>query len=50
MVALATERGLRVGAALRARPADEPLDQAVVAAVVEQYSGDGRNPPGTRSP
>ena len=41
MVALATERGLRVGAALRARPADEPLDQAVVAAVVEQYSGDG---------
>ena len=41
MVALAAERGLRVGAALRGRPADEPLDRAVVAAVVEQYSGDG---------
>ena len=41
MVALAAERGQRVGAALRARPAEEPLDQAVVAAVIEQYSGDG---------
>jgi len=41
MVALAAERGLRVGAALRARPTDEPLDRAVVAAVIEQYSGDG---------
>jgi AcrR family transcriptional regulator len=41
MVALAAERGQRVGAALRARPADEPLDRAVVAAVIEQYSGDG---------
>jgi AcrR family transcriptional regulator len=40
MVALAAERGLRIGAALRARPADEPLEQAVVAAVVEQYAGD----------
>jgi AcrR family transcriptional regulator len=41
MVALAAERGARVGAALRLRPADEPLEQAVVAAVVEQYAGDG---------
>ena len=41
MVALAAERGLRVGTALRARPAGESLDQAVVAAVIEQYSGDG---------
>jgi len=41
MVALAAERGLRVGAALRVRPADEPLEQAVVAAVIEQYAGDG---------
>jgi AcrR family transcriptional regulator len=41
MVALAAERGLRVGVALRARPAGEPLDEAVVAAVVEQYAGDG---------
>jgi len=41
MVALAAERGARVGAALRLRPADEPLERAVVAAVVEQYAGDG---------
>jgi AcrR family transcriptional regulator len=41
MVGLAAERGLRVGAALRARPDEEPLDQAVAAAVIEQYSGDG---------
>jgi AcrR family transcriptional regulator len=41
MVALAAERGARVGAALRHRPADEPLEQAVVAAVIEQYAGDG---------
>jgi AcrR family transcriptional regulator len=41
MVALAAERGARVGAALRLRPADEPLEQAVVAAVIEQYAGDG---------
>lgn len=39
MVALAAERGLRVGAALRARPATEPLDRAVITAVVEQYAG-----------
>jgi AcrR family transcriptional regulator len=41
MVALAAERGLRIGVALRARPAGEPLDEAVVGAVVEQYAGDG---------
>jgi AcrR family transcriptional regulator len=41
MVALAAERGLRIGDALRARPAGEPLDEAVVGAVVEQYTGDG---------
>jgi AcrR family transcriptional regulator len=41
MVALAAERGQRVAAALRERPADEPLEHAVVYALVEQYSGDG---------
>jgi AcrR family transcriptional regulator len=40
MVALAAELGLRVGAALRALPAHEPLDQAVTGAVIEQYTGD----------
>ena len=35
------ERALRIGAALRARPADEPLAEAVVEAVVEQYVTDG---------
>ena len=41
MVALAAERGARVAAALRKRPADEPLEHAVVGALVEQYSADG---------
>jgi AcrR family transcriptional regulator len=41
MAALAAEPGLRIGAALRARPADEPLERAVVAAVVEQFTGAG---------
>lgn len=45
MVALAAERGLRVGAALRGQPADEPLDQAVITAVVEQYTGEGQPGP-----
>jgi AcrR family transcriptional regulator len=40
MVALAAERGARVAAALRKRPTDEPLEHAVVGALVEQYSGD----------
>jgi AcrR family transcriptional regulator len=37
---LAAERALRTGAALRARPADEPLDVAVIEAVVGEYTGD----------
>jgi AcrR family transcriptional regulator len=41
MVALAAERGARVAAALRKRPADEPLEHAVVGALIEQYSDDG---------
>jgi AcrR family transcriptional regulator len=41
MVALAAERGLRVAAALRKRPIDEPLEHAVVGALIEQYSDDG---------
>ena len=39
--AIEAERALRIGAALRARPADEPLAEAVVEAVVEQYVADG---------
>jgi AcrR family transcriptional regulator len=38
MVALAAERSARVAAALRQRPADEPLEHAVVGALIEQYS------------
>jgi len=41
IVALAAEPGARVAAALRERPADEPLEHAVVGALIEQYSGDG---------
>jgi AcrR family transcriptional regulator len=41
VVALAAERGHGVAAALRERPGDEPLEHAVVGAIVEQYSGDG---------
>jgi len=41
VVALAAERGHGVAAALRERPADEPLEHAVVGALVEQYSDDG---------
>ena len=41
MVALAAERGARVAAALRKRPTDEPLEHAVVGALIEQYSDDG---------
>ena len=41
LVALAAERGQRVAAALRKRPADEPLEHAVVGALIEQYSDDG---------
>jgi AcrR family transcriptional regulator len=45
MVGLAAERGARVAAALRARPVDEPLEHAVVGALVEQYSDDGEPDP-----
>jgi AcrR family transcriptional regulator len=38
VAAVAAERALRVGAALRGRPADEPLAEAVVEVVVEQYA------------
>ena len=41
VVALAAERGQHVAAALRERPADEPLEHAVVGALIEQYSDDG---------
>lgn len=37
VAAIVAERALRVGAAVRSRPADEPLADAVVEAVVEQY-------------
>jgi AcrR family transcriptional regulator len=43
VAAIAAERALRVGAALRARPEEEPLADAVVTAVVEQYT-DGPDP------
>ena len=39
--ALAAERGQHVAAALRQRPADEPLEHAVVGALIEQYSEEG---------
>ncbi|TDV41118.1 TetR/AcrR family transcriptional regulator [Actinophytocola oryzae] len=38
VAAVTAERAARVAAALRARPADEPLAEAVVAAVIEQYT------------
>ena len=41
VAAVAAERALRVGAALRERPADEPLATAVVEAVVSQYDEPG---------
>ena len=37
VAAISAERALRIAAALRSRPADEPLGTAVVEAVVEQY-------------
>src|SRR5215203_1124686 len=39
--ALAAEPGARVAAALRKRPADEPLEHAVVGALIQEYSDDG---------
>ena len=41
VVGLAAERGAPLAAALRARPVDEPLEQAVVGALIEQYSDEG---------
>ena len=41
VVGLAAERGEPVAAALRKRPADEPLEHAVVGALIEEYSEDG---------
>jgi AcrR family transcriptional regulator len=41
VVALAAERGHGVAASLRRRPADEPLEHAVVGALIEQYSDGG---------
>ncbi len=37
--ALGFDRAMRVGAALRERPADEPLWDAIVAAVMSEYGG-----------
>jgi AcrR family transcriptional regulator len=37
VAAVTADRALRIGAAVRNRPADEPLANAVVEAVVEQY-------------
>lgn len=42
-VALAAQRALRVGAALRDRPPGEPLAEAVVAAMLAQYCGGERD-------
>ncbi|MGV9779748.1 TetR/AcrR family transcriptional regulator, partial [Streptosporangium sp. NPDC003464] len=36
--AFQADRSRRAGEALRSRPADEPLDQAVIAAVIELYT------------
>src|SRR2546429_8613576 len=40
VAAITAERDLRVATALRARPAGEPLAQAVVEAVGEQYTSE----------
>ncbi|WP_329056152.1 TetR/AcrR family transcriptional regulator [Amycolatopsis sp. NBC_01488] len=40
VAAVTAERALRIAAALRARPATEPLDRAVIETVVEQYTGE----------
>ncbi|MCP2330641.1 MULTISPECIES: acyl-CoA-like ligand-binding transcription factor [Actinoalloteichus] len=45
VVANHVERGRRTAAALRARPADEPLWDALVHAVVEQFEPPGGTPP-----
>jgi AcrR family transcriptional regulator len=40
VAAVTAERALRIAAALRARPATEPLERAVIDTVVEQYTGE----------
>src|SRR6185437_16963723 len=40
VAAIEAERALRIAAALRARPEEEPLGVAVVEALVEQYVAD----------
>jgi AcrR family transcriptional regulator len=40
VAAIAAERALRVAAAVRARPAEESLAEAVVAAIAEQYTSE----------
>jgi AcrR family transcriptional regulator len=40
VAAVTAERALRISAALRARPATEPLERAVIDTVVEQYTGE----------
>ncbi|NUT51085.1 MAG: TetR family transcriptional regulator [Saccharothrix sp.] len=46
IIATHVERGLRTAEALRARPADEPLWDALVASVLEQFEA----PPGSTTP
>ncbi|SDS59961.1 TetR/AcrR family transcriptional regulator [Jiangella sp. DSM 45060] len=41
VAAVTAERALRVAAAVRGRPAGEPLEVAVIEAVVEQYAAEG---------
>lgn len=41
IVALAAERGTRVAATLRKRPIGEPLEHAVVSALIQEYSDEG---------
>jgi AcrR family transcriptional regulator len=40
VAAVTTERAMRIAAALRARPEEEPLADAVVEAMAEQYGGE----------
>jgi AcrR family transcriptional regulator len=40
VAAIAAERALRVGAALRDRPAGERLDEAVIESVIQQYTSE----------
>lgn len=39
--ALRIDQGRRIGAALRDRPTDEPLSEAILHAMLEQYAGGG---------